>query len=231
MAAMPKGDLVRAMELLGCDFSLMFGQTEMGPVATFFRPEHQLSHEGAVGTPTVNVRVGIMDAEGHLLPPGETGEIVYRSPQVLTSYLDNPEATAAVFEHGWFHSGDAGHFGDDGMLWFDDRFKDVIKSGGENVSSIEVEKALLEADRRIAEVAVVGLPHARWTEAITAFVVPAPGAQVEVERLAGELRQRLSAFKCPKDIVVREVLPKTATGKVQKALLRKLHANHYDKAD
>lgn len=227
MAAMPRGDLERAMDLLGCDFSLMFGQTEMGPVSTFFRPEHQLSHEGAVGTPTVNVRVGIMDAEGCLLPPGQTGEIVYRSPQLLTSYLDDPAATAAAFEHGWFHSGDAGHFDDDGMLWFDDRFKDVIKSGGENVSSIEVEKAMLETDPRIAEVAVVGLPHERWTEAITAFVVPSPGAKVEVDRLGEALRERLSGFKCPKDIVVQEALPKTATGKVQKALLRKLHAKHY----
>ena len=228
MAAMPRGDLLRAMELLGCEFSLMFGQTEMGPVSTFFRPEHQLSHEGAVGTQTVNVRVGIMDAEGRLLTPGETGEIVYRSPQVLTSYLDNPEATAEAFAHGWFHSGDAGHFDEDGMLWFDDRFKDVIKSGGENVSSIEVEKALLEADPRIAEVAVIGLPHAHWTEAITAFIVPTPGAQVELQQLSETLRQRLSSFKCPKDIVVQAALPKTATGKVQKAQLRKLHAGHYD---
>ncbi len=229
MAAMPRSDLLRAMDLLGCDFSLMFGQTEMGPVSTFFRPEHQLSHEGAVGTQTVNVRVGIMDAQGRLLPPGETGEIVYRSPQVLTAYLDNPEATAEVFAHGWFHSGDAGHFDEDGMLWFDDRFKDVIKSGGENVSSIEVEKALLEADPRIAECAVIGLPHARWTEAITAFIVPAPGTQVDVESLSESLRQRLSSFKCPKDIVVQEALPKTATGKVQKAQLRKLHVGHYDR--
>jgi acyl-CoA synthetase (AMP-forming)/AMP-acid ligase II len=228
MAAMPRGDLLRAMDLLGCDFSLMFGQTEMGPVSTFFRPEHQLSHEGAVGTQTVNVRVGIMDPEGRLLPPGETGEIVYRSPQVLTSYLDNPQATAEVFAHGWFHSGDAGHFDEDGMLWFDDRFKDVIKSGGENVSSIEVEKALLEADPGIAEVAVIGLPHARWTEAITAFIVPAPGAQVDLERLSESLRHRLSSFKCPKDIVMQKALPKTATGKVQKAQLRKMHVKHYD---
>lgn len=227
MAAMPRGDLVRAMDLLGCQFALMFGQTEMAPVATYFRPEHQLSHEGAVGTPAVNVRVAIMDDSGRILPPGETGEIVYRSPQVLTCYLDNPEATAAVFEHGWFHSGDAGHFGEDGVLWFDDRFKDVIKSGGENVSSIEVEKALLETEPRIAEVAVVGLPHARWTEAITAFIVPAPGAKLDVAQLVSALRERLSSFKCPKDIVVTDALPKTATGKVQKVKLRQKHMTHY----
>jgi acyl-CoA synthetase (AMP-forming)/AMP-acid ligase II len=228
MAAMPRNDLLRAMDLLGCEFSLMFGQTEMAPVATFFRPEHQLSHEGAVGTPATNVRVAVMDSSGQLLPAGETGEIVYRSPQVLTEYLDNPEATAAVFEHGWFHSGDAGHFDQDGLLWFDDRFKDVIKSGGENVSSIEVEKALLEADPCIAEVAVVGLPHARWTEAITAFVIPRPGFEVDVTRLASNMRERLSGFKCPKDILLKDALPKTATGKVQKARLRQLHAGHYD---
>lgn len=228
MAAMPQADLVRAMRLLGCGFSLMFGQTEMSPVATFFRPEHQLSHPGAVGTPATNVRVGIMDEHGALLPADETGEIVYRSPQTLSGYLDNPEATAEVFRHGWFHSGDAGHLDADGLLWFDDRFKDVIKSGGENVSSLEVEKAILAAEPGIAEVAVVGLAHAHWTEAITAFVLPRPGATVDAAALLTRLREGLSAFKCPKDIVVLDALPKTATGKVQKAKLRAQHARHYD---
>lgn len=231
MAAMPRQDLVRGMELLGCDFSLMFGQTEMSPVATFFRPEHQLSHEGAVGTPATNVRVGIMDAEGRLLSHGETGEIVYRSPQVLTSYLDNPEATAEAFQHGWFHSGDAGHFDQDGVLWFEDRFKDVIKTGGENVSSVEVEKAILELEPAVAEAAVVGLPHAHWTEAITALLVVRQGASVDLDQLEAKLRARTSAFKCPKSFLIVTELPKTATGKVQKAKLRREYTAHYTSGD
>lgn len=227
MAAMPRQELLRGMELLGCDFSLMFGQTEMSPVATFFRPEHQLSHEGAVGTPATNVRVAIMDDGGRLLPAGEKGEIVYRSPQVLTGYLDNPEATAEVFRHGWFHSGDAGHFDADGVLWFDDRFKDEIKSGGENVSSVEVEKAILDMEPAIAEVAVVGLPHPHWTEAITALVVVRPGEDFDAEDLLARMRKRLSPFKCPKAIMKTLELPKTATGKIQKSKLRQTHLTHF----
>ena len=100
-----------------------------------------------------------MGADGELLPAGETGEIVYRSPQVLSEYLDNDEATIEALQGGWFHSGDAGHFDLDGVLWFDDRFKDVIKTGGENVSSVEVEKAILEIEPGITEAAVIGLPH------------------------------------------------------------------------
>src|SRR6202022_895050 len=158
----------------------LFGQTEMSPTATLFRPEHQLTHAGAVGTPVVNVQVAIMDEHGRLLPQGHSGEIVYRGPHTLTGYLDNPDATDAVFAHGWFHSGDVGHFDADGILWFSDRRKDVIKTGGENVASIEVEKALYAAgEESIAEVVVVGLPHERWTEAVTAIVVSKPGAHLD----------------------------------------------------
>lgn len=119
---------------------------------------------------------------GALQPAGETGEIVYRSPQTLSSYLDNPEATAEGFRLGWLHSGDAVHLDADGLVWFEDRLKDVIKSDGENVSSLEVEKAILTADSSIAEVAVVGFAHAHWTEAITAFVLPRPGSTVNKGR-------------------------------------------------
>ena len=174
MAPMPDALLRQCLDALGCDFYLAFGQTEMSPVTTFFRPEHQLSHAGAVGTQVVNVQIAIMGADGELLPRGEEGEIVYRSPQALTGYLKNPQATAEAFAHGWFHSGDIGRLDPDGMLWFRDRAKDVIKSGGENVASIEVEKAVYAASPDVAEVVVVGLPHPRWTEAITAVVVPSP---------------------------------------------------------
>jgi acyl-CoA synthetase (AMP-forming)/AMP-acid ligase II len=148
MAPMPDEQLRRCIEVFGCDFYLLFGQTEMSPTATMFRPEHQLSHAGAVGTPVVNVQTAIMDETGVLLPQGEQGEIVYRGPHTMTEYLRDPEATDRAFAHGWFHSGDVGHFDADGILWFDDRWKDVIKSGGENVASIEVEKAIFAAERR-----------------------------------------------------------------------------------
>ena len=220
MAPMPAHELERGMEKLGCEFSLMFGQTELNPLSAYFRPANQLTHPGAVGTPSVNVQIAIMDGEGRLLPQGQSGEIVYRSPQVLSGYLRNPEATAAAFAGGWFHSGDSGHLDADGILWFADRFKDVIKTGGENVASIEVEKAVYAADPGVAEVAVIGLPHERWGEAITAVVITKAGHALKEDDLLVRLRQHLSPYKCPKRIVFVDSMPKTATGKIQKAKLR-----------
>jgi long-chain acyl-CoA synthetase len=220
MAPMPTHELQKAIARFGCEFALMFGQTEMNPLAVYFRPEHQLSHPGAVGTPSANVEVAIMDEAGQFLPQGQSGEIVYRSPQVMSGYLHDPAATAAAFVHGWFHSGDSGHFDRDGILWFEDRFKDVIKSGGENVASIEVEKALYAADPGVQETAVIGLPHDRWGEAVTAVVILKAGHTIDEETLLKKVRSHLSPFKCPKRIIFTETMPKTATGKIQKAKLR-----------
>jgi acyl-CoA synthetase (AMP-forming)/AMP-acid ligase II len=220
MAPMPDHELRTCIDVFKCEFALMFGQTEMSPVTTIFRPEHQLSHSGAVGTPAVNVQVAIMDAAGNLLPQGEAGEIVYRGPHALSGYLRNPEATAEAFAHGWFHSGDVGRFDADGILWFEDRFKDVIKTGGENVASIEVEKALYAAEPKINEVVVIGLPHDRWGEAITAVVVPRPGETIDENELLAKVREQLAGFKAPKAVVQIEQFPRTSTGKVQKNLLR-----------
>ncbi|MDH6293269.1 AMP-binding protein [Rhodococcus opacus] len=150
------------------------------------RGQHRGSHtrhlRGAVGTPVIGVQAAIMGQDGGLLPAGDEGEIVYRSPHTMTEYLDNPEATAESFAHGWFNSGDIGRFDEDGILWFSDRFKDIIKTGGENVSSLEVGRAIYQADPRIAEATVVGLPHHRWSEAITAGVVPASRGQRSTPR-------------------------------------------------
>jgi acyl-CoA synthetase (AMP-forming)/AMP-acid ligase II len=227
MAPMAKVELAKAIEIFGCGFALMFGQTEMSPLSALFRPEHQLSHTGAAGTPSINVQIAIMDEAGNFLPEGEAGEIVYRSPQVMTGYLHNPDATQEAFRHGWFHSGDVGRFDADGILWFEDRFKDVIKSGGENVASIEVESAVYASEPAILEAAIVGLPHERWGEAITAFIIPRAGQTIDEAELLAKVRERLSPFKCPKAVIVVEAFPKTATGKVQKVELRKIFAEYY----
>jgi acyl-CoA synthetase (AMP-forming)/AMP-acid ligase II len=227
MAPMAREELAKAIEVFDCGFALMFGQTEMSPLSALFRPEHQLSHTGAAGTPSINVQIGIMDEAGALLPQGQSGEIVYRSPQVLTGYLRNPEATEEAFRHGWFHSGDVGHFDEDDILWFEDRFKDVIKSGGENVASLEVETALYASEPAILEAAAVGLPHDRWGEAITAFIIPRPGETIDEAVLLTKVRDNLSPFKCPKAVILVESFPKTATGKVQKVELRKMFAEYY----
>lgn len=229
MAPMPTHELKNAMARFGCEFSLMFGQTEMNPLAVYFRPEHQLSHPGAVGTPAPNAQVAIMDGNGRLLPQGQSGEIVYRGPQVMTEYLRDAAATDAAFTHGWFHSGDCGHFDADGVLWFEDRFKDVIKTGGENVASIEVEKAIYAADPGVLETAVVGLPHDHWGEAVTAVVVAKEGHKIDESELLAKLRDHLSPFKCPKRVLTTTAMPKTATGKIQKGKLRVELAGTYQK--
>ena len=161
------------------------------------------------------------------MPPGQSGEIAYRSPQLLSGYLHNPAATEAAFAGGWFHSGDSGHFDGDGILWFEDRFKDVVKTGGENVASIEVEKAIYAVDPAVQEVAVIGLPHERWGEAVTAVIILKPGGLPDEAMLLGKLRAQLSPFKCPKRVIFTKTLPKTATGKVQKAKLRMELAETY----
>jgi long-chain acyl-CoA synthetase len=228
MAPMPDALIRACLDGFRCDFALLFGQTEMSPVTTFFRPEHQLSHIGAVGTPLTGVQVAIMGPDGALLPQGESGEIVYRGPSTMNEYLRNPEATAEAFAHGWFHSGDVGHFDADGVLWFSDRYKDVIKTGGENVASIEVEKAVYAASPAIAEAVVVGLPHERWTEAITAVVVPKSGETIDPEELRVAMKAHLDGYKIPKAVIVVDELPKTSTGKIQKNKVREAFVEHYN---
>jgi acyl-CoA synthetase (AMP-forming)/AMP-acid ligase II len=227
MAPMPEAQIKACLDGFGCDFALLFGQTEMSPITTLFRPEHQLSHVGSVGTPLTGVQVAIMDPDGRLLPPGEQGEIVYRGPSTMQEYLHDEAATGTAFAHGWFHSGDVGSFGDDGVLWFADRYKDVIKTGGENVASIEVERAVYDAEPGVAEVVVVGLPHARWSEAITAVVVPKPDTEIDPEKLTAALKDRLDGYKVPKAVIVADELPRTSTGKIQKNVVRDRHAMHY----
>ncbi|CAG4902738.1 AMP-binding protein [Acidithrix sp. C25] len=228
MAPMPEAQLKKCIEVFGCGFYLLFGQTEMSPTTTIFRPEHQLTHNGAVGTPVVNVWVRIMDEAGNFLPQGSQGEIVYRGPHTMTGYLHNTEATDAAFKGGWFHSGDVGHFDSDGILWFADRNKDVIKTGGENVASIEVEKAIYAADPNIAEAVVVGLSHQRWSEAVTAVVVPLPGTTIDKDAVIAKVKTIIDPYKAPKAIIVVDALPKTSTGKIQKNLVRQEFSHFYN---
>jgi acyl-CoA synthetase (AMP-forming)/AMP-acid ligase II len=198
------------------------GQTECVPATVFQWPSHQDTKAASWGPSTTTVDTRIMDPAGRLLPPGRTGEIVYRGPHVMSGYWNNPAANTAAFAHGWFHSGDVGHLDEEGVVWFTDRVKDMVKTGGENVSSVEVERVLL-ASPEITECAVIGVPDDRWGEAVTGVVVAAdpdvdPAALTE--RLLAHCRQHLAGFQVPKRIEVRVGLPKTATGKIQKHELR-----------
>ncbi|MGM0569364.1 class I adenylate-forming enzyme family protein [Marinobacter sp.] len=202
------------------DVVLGSGQTEFTPATCLIRPEHQWSKAGSWGTTTPMTRVAIMDDHGRLLPPGEPGEIVYRGPQVMTEYLNQPDKTEDSFKYGWFHSGDIASIDEDGAIWFTDRKKDVIKTGGENVASLEVERCLI-GHPKVAEAAVIGLPHERWGEAITANVILMPDEEVTADELIEYCREHLAGFKVPKAIVVVEEFPRTGTGKIQKHMIRK----------
>jgi fatty-acyl-CoA synthase len=200
-----------------------YGQTEMAPLATILRPEEQLEHAGSAGRAALNVETRLVDDDGHDVPVGETGEIVHRSPHATLGYWRDEEKTAEAFRGGWFHSGDLGVMTADGHLAVVDRKKDMIKSGGENVASREVEEAIYELDG-VAEVAVFGIPDPRWVEAVTAAVVPRAGAALAPEDVVAFCRRRLAAYKVPKRVVVVDELPKNPSGKLVKRALRERYA-------
>ncbi len=200
------------------------GQTECVPMTVFQWPAHQETKSSSWGPSVITVDTRIMDADGVLVGTGETGEIVYRGPHVMSGYWNNPAANAAAFAHGWLHSGDVGHLDGEGVIWFTDRLKDMVKTGGENVSSVEIERVLLSSPD-LVECAVIGVPDERWGEALTAVIVAADlelAPDVLAERLIAHCREHLGGFKVPKNVRVVTALPKTATGKVQKAELREL---------
>ncbi|WP_019203115.1 class I adenylate-forming enzyme family protein [Tsukamurella sp. 1534] len=222
MAPMPEELLTRLRRAFpSAAIILGSGQTETTPLSEMQWPGHQGVKDDSWGPAVATTDIAIMGPDGALLAPGEVGEIVYRTPQLMEGYWNNPAANAEAFAHGWFHGGDIGYLDDDGVVWFTDRSKDIIKSGGENVSSVEVERVLLGHDD-VAEVAVVGTPHERWGEAVTAFVVTPPSADPDADRLIAYARELLAGFKAPKEIVFVDQLPKTATGKIQKHLVRTL---------
>jgi fatty-acyl-CoA synthase len=201
-----------------------YGQTEMAPVATILQPHEQLERAGSAGRAALNVETLLVDDDGNPVPIGEVGEIVHRSPHATLGYYADEDKTAAAFAHGWFHSGDLGVMTEDGYLSVVDRKKDMIKSGGENVASREVEEAIYELDG-IAEVAVFGISHPRWIEAVTAVVVPKAGATITADDVHAHAREKLAGYKRPKYVVLSDALPKNPSGKILKRELRELHAD------
>jgi fatty-acyl-CoA synthase len=201
-----------------------YGQTEMSPLATLLRPEDQVRKAGSTGRPAINVETRIVDDEDRPLPPGAVGEIVHRSPHAMRGYWNDPEKTAEAFRHGWFHSGDLGVVDDEGYLSVVDRKKDMIKTGGENVASREVEEAIY-AHESVQEVAIFGIPDPKWIEAVTAAVVPRAGVELAPEEVIAFCRERLAAFKAPKHVVIVAELPKNASGKILKRDLRDRFSN------
>jgi acyl-CoA synthetase (AMP-forming)/AMP-acid ligase II len=217
--APPPSRTIERMETeLGWEFIQIYGLTETTPLLTMNRsrveyddlnPGDRARRLVRTGAPALGVQIAIDDE----------GEVLARSNVVMDGYWNQPEATAAAIVDGWFHTGDGGDVDDESYLMISDRKKDVIISGGENVSSIEVEDVLFQHPA-VAEVAVIGVPDERWGELVTALVVVAPGSEVSPDELIAFCRERLAGFKCPKRIELRDELARTATGKLQKFKLR-----------
>lgn len=201
-----------------------YGQTEMSPLATILCPQEQLSRAGSAGRPSLNVETRVVDEDDIDVACGEVGEIVHRSPHATLGYYNDEEKTATAFRSGWFHSGDLGVIDEDGYLTVVDRKKDMIKTGGENVASREVEEALYLLDG-VAEVAVFGVPHPHWIEAVTAAVVLKQGARLTSEEVDKHARQVLGGYKRPKYVVFVESLPKNPSGKILKKELRVMYSH------
>ena len=216
---------------LGWDILHVYGLTETSPFITVCEPRPEHASLSADERAVIKSRQGVelltsgelrvVDDEGHEVPhDGQTtGEIVVRGNVVMKGYYDDPEATAVAFRGGWFHSGDVAVVHPDGYAEVRDRIKDVIISGGENVSSIEIESAIARHPA-VQEVAVVGMPDVKWGESPHAFVIVRPGAAVTETELREHTRALLAHFKCPRAFHLVAELPKTATGKVQKFVLR-----------
>ncbi len=202
----------------------LYGQTEIAPLATMLGPEDQLRKPGSCGRAVLNVETRVVDDAMREVPrDGVTiGEIVHRSPQLLQGYFYDDERTAAVFEGGWFHSGDLATIDSEGYISVVDRKKDMIKTGGENVASREVEEAIYQLEG-VSEVAVIGLPHPKWVEAVVAVVVAKAGASLDEATVLGHCARSLATFKTPKRVVFAETLPKNPSGKLLKRELRKAH--------
>jgi fatty-acyl-CoA synthase len=170
------------------------------------------------GWPLPFVEIRTVDPDGRPTPPGVPGEIVVRGAKVTAGYWNDPEETARAIRDGWLHTGDVGVLAEDGTLRITDRIKDMIRSGGENIASAEVEEALY-GHPAVLEAAVVGVPHERWVEVPKAYVVA--GCAVTADELIAHCRGRLAGFKVPREIEFVEALPRNSTGKVDKSVLRR----------
>lgn len=208
------GERLPAVELWN-----LYGQTEMSPLATILKPHEQARFAGSAGRPTLNVETRVVDEKDAPVPVGEVGEIVHRSPHAMLGYFNDPEQTAEAFRNGWFHSGDLGVLDEHGVLRVVDRKKDMIKSGGENVASREVEEAIYLVDG-VAEVAVFGVDDPQWIEAVAAAVVPRTGFDLTPASVIDQVRGRIAGYKTPKHVWIVEELPKNPSGKILKRTLR-----------
>src|SRR6478752_3461171 len=214
----PSRTIARVESELGWEFNQIYGLTETAPLLTINRsraeyddldPEERAKKLSRAGVPALGTRIDV----------SESGEVLAQGNTVLAGYWENPDASAEALEDGWFHTGDGGTTDEGGYLTISDRKKDVIITGGENVSSIEVEDVVF-SHPAVAEVAVIGIPDDKWGEMVTALVVVAEGETVTEEEVIAYCRGKIAGYKIPKRVEFRDELARTATGKIQKFKLR-----------
>jgi len=200
-----------------------YGQTELAPYHTVLKAKDALSKLGSAGMGGLNMETRLEDdSYTPITQPGMPGEICGRGAHALIMYFKDPVKTEEAMKGGWFHSGDIGVMDEDRYITVADRKKDMIKTGGENVPTREVEEAIY-LDARVQEVAVVGLPDPKWVEKVTAVIVTKAGQRITEEEIFAHCRKELAAFKCPKKVIFVDALPKTPTGKILKRELRQMY--------
>ena len=222
----PAAFIERLERELGWEFIQIYGLTETAPLLTVCRPDHTTAAEdwprrARAGVPGLGVELRLLDDDGREVPKdgASVGEVCARSNVVFKGYWEQPDETAKAIPDGWFHTGDLGVWDASGSVHIVDRKKDVIISGGENISSPEIEDALYRHEA-VLECAVIGVPHEKWGETPKALIVLREGAQATEEELIAFTREHLAHFKCPTGIQFVDALPRTATGKLQKYRLR-----------
>jgi fatty-acyl-CoA synthase len=222
----PAAFIERLERELGWDFMQIYGLTETAPVLTVSQPDYANDKEdwerrSRAGTPAIGVDIVLLDGDAKPVPRDNTsvGEVCARSNVVFKGYWEQPDETAKAIRNGYFHTGDLAVWDELGSIHIVDRAKDVIISGGENISSPDIEAALYKHPA-VVECAVIGVPHEKWGETPKALVVLKPGTKLSEAELIAFSREHLAHFKCPTSVEFLDALPRTATGKLQKFLLR-----------
>jgi acyl-CoA synthetase (AMP-forming)/AMP-acid ligase II len=222
---MPEETVRRFMKMLpDCGPIQLYGQSEAGPVLTMLLPrDHDVSGKTtrlrSAGLPMPGAEIAIHDPEGREVPTGEVGEIVARAGTIMPGYWDDPEQSAKALRDGWLYTGDAGYLDADGYLYVVDRIKDMIISGGENIYSVEVERAISKHPA-VAQCAVIGVADPKWGERVHAAIVLREGEAVSTEEMQAHCRQHIAGYKIPRSIDWRGSLPLSGPGKILKRVLR-----------
>ncbi len=201
-----------------------YGMTETTPMGTTLQPEDFQERKESIGLPHINISLRLVRDDGSNAAEGEIGEILMKGPTVAKGYFGNNDLTRKTFADGWVHTGDLARKDKDGFLFFVDRKKDIIRTGGENVSSVEVERELL-SHGSVAEAAAVGIPHPYWLEAVTAFVTLKKGHDAKGDEIIDYLKPKMANYKVPKKVIVLESLPHNASGKILKKELREKYGD------